>query len=442
MSFGPPPAGFGPPPEAEGERGAGSPAAPVGSPPAAQQPSVPPSAPGWVAPTDVEQALYDAKVRGDWDAYFATLGRELLYFEVVREKAEDGGIYPVFTRLPRTKESWWPVYTAGMLPAPGPDQVFHSETLRWLARTWRKSDPPFLVVNPGSPCEAYLPAAPPQSDAWARHQSEVPLLDLPRRLRTLRVGGPLHGPVAHGLACSAQLSVKNRLIWNAMAWHGTGYIDERRMLKEWWGIHDREEWAETLRRLQEADMVSPVWEFVLGLRRSLARDFGGHVDTEYWRQAAARVLRGRASEVVITPDGVTSDPRPESEVEAQIVGVQRLIGRITRYEARFRADGLLEGDQFVRSADAWDLGRASAMALWGLGARYCTLEEAERHVITAGRHCAREYHSWKDLSVGFALGRCLHFDEEEFGSWYEEMREAHHILTSDPGSPWLNIPFR
>ena len=44
--------------------------------------------------------------------------------------------------------------------------------------------------------------------------------------------------------------------------------------------------------------------------------------------------------------------------------------------------------------------------------------------------------------MGYILGRCLHFDNEKFGSWYQDMVTVHRILTSDPGSPWLNIPFR
>ncbi|WP_338106217.1 DUF1266 domain-containing protein [Streptomyces alboflavus] len=171
---------------------------------------------------------------------------------------------------------------------------------------------------------------------------------------------------------------------------------------------------------------------------------GGHVDASYWRQAAANVLRGRnTGETVITPDGVTrTDPRPAAETDARIEGVQRLIGRITRYEARMRADGILDENRYVTSVEAWDLGRASKMARWGLGARLCTPHEAEDAVRQAGQNAARSHRSWQDFSAGYILGRCLHFDDEEFGDWYEEMLSAHRILMSDPGSPWLNIPFR
>ncbi|WP_256333449.1 hypothetical protein [Streptomyces sp. cf386] len=58
--------------------------------------------------------------------------------------------------------------------------------------------------------------------------------------------------------------------------------------------------------LLATDGANPVWEFALGVRRAIARDFGGYVETGYWREAAARVLRRRAEgETVITSDGVT-----------------------------------------------------------------------------------------------------------------------------------------
>ncbi|MEU3658282.1 DUF1266 domain-containing protein [Streptomyces sp. NPDC032940] len=118
------------------------------------------------------------------------------------------------------------------------------------------------------------------------------------------------------------------------------------------------------------------------------------------------------------------------------------IGRISRYCARMRADGVLDENRYVTSVDAWDLGRASKMARWGLGARFGTLQEAEAAVVQAGRAAALAYRSWQDFSAGYILGRCLHFDEEDFGSWYTDMVDAHRILMTDPGSPWLNIPFR
>lgn len=415
--------------------------------PASFSPPTPPPSPAWTAPTEVEQALFDAKARGDWAAYYDTLARTRLYFEVFRDKADahPEGTYPCYRHDTNTSARRWEVFTHGMLPAPVPDIVYAEARLSWFARAWTASSPPTIVINPGSPCELALPHGPAHSTEWSRHAERLGVIPLSMRLCALRVGGPLHGPVAHGLASGALLCVNNGSLWNAMAWHGSGYDGERRRLREWWGITTREQWLHHLHRLLSCEASSPVWEFTLGLRRALARDFGGHVDTGYWRQAAASVLRGRRSdsEVAISPDSATAtDPQPSAATEARVAGVQRLIGRITRYEARMRADGILDANRYVTSVDAWDLGRASKMARWGLGARFCTLQEAEAAVVQAGSNSARSHRSWQDFSAGYVLGRCLHFDDEEFGDWYGDMLNAHRILMSDPSSPWLNIPFR
>ncbi|MEU6283934.1 DUF1266 domain-containing protein [Streptomyces sp. NPDC047028] len=415
MSFGPPPAAFGP-------------AAP----------------PAWTPPSQIEQALLEAKSREDWTAYFNALADTRLYFEIRRDgaDAEPRKTIPVFGHDPRVPGvRIWPVFTEGMLPAPDPHRVLDWQSLGWFARVWQPSDPAMIVVNPGSPCEAFLPSAPPHSGAWSQHRSQGPV-NRPR-VRTIRFGGPLKGPVAHGLACGALLIVRYGFPWNAMAHHGNGYPLERSALQEWWGVGSREEWQEQQGSLLDPDGANPVWEFALNVRRTIARDFGGHVDTAYWRDAVARILRDRAEgRTVLTPDGVTTTPTvPEAETEARIKGVQHLIGRITRYEARFRADGILDENRFVTSVDAWNFGRASGMARWGLASRYCSLPEAERAVIEAGRLSARSYKSWRDFAAGYILGRCLHFDDEEFGTWYTDVADLHQLLMSDPDSPWLTLPF-
>lgn len=405
MSFGPPPAGFGPP-----------------------------TAPSWAPPSEVEQSLLDAKSREDWPAYFETLARNRLYFEV-GQKEEDArftrGLVP-FRRDPRIAGGWvWPVYTEGVLPAPEPDRVFDWKKLKWIAQDMNSSYPTTIVVNPDTPCEAFLPTAPPHSWAWAKHAKQSDGPSDAAALRTLRVGGPLQGPVAHGLACGAHLIVNQGRFWNALAYHGHGYRADRRTLRTWWGITSRQQWQSQQRALLATDGARPVWEFTLGLRRALARDTGGRIENGAWWDTAANVLHRR--------EGA---PASTAETEAHIKDVQHLIGRITRYEARMRADGILGEGQFVGSVDAWDLGRASCMARWGVSTRYGDLAEAEAAVVEAGYRAAHCYASWEDFSAGFILGRCLHFDEDEFGSWYQEMVTVHRILTSDPGSPWRNIPFR
>ncbi|MFG2179464.1 DUF1266 domain-containing protein [Streptomyces abikoensis] len=397
-----------------------------------------PASPPWQAPTDVEQGLYQARTRGDWAAYFDVLAATKLYHSMPREVADqlDGRVQRSSYWEPRTGTYCYAFWTHGMLPVPVPDQVFFRGGLGWIAEEWARSDV-MLAVNPGTPCEAFFSATPAHRDIWQEHARRAPT-DKGGVLRTLRVGGPLEGEVARGLACGALLCVSNGSIWNAMGWHGTGYVSERERLKEWWGITSHDDWKAAQESLLQGTSGS-VWEFVLEIRRTLSRQYGGLIDVAHWRQATERVMRHNMERVGGDESG-TADRA--DDLEAEVRRVQQLIGRITRYEARFRADGLLGEGKQVRSTLSWNFGRASKMARWGLGARYCDLEEAEWAVIRAGRVSRVNYKSWEDFSVGYILGRCLHFDEEEFGSWYQDMLDAHRILMTAPESPWVTIPWK
>ncbi|MEU9372461.1 DUF1266 domain-containing protein [Streptomyces sp. NPDC048255] len=398
----------------------------------------------WIAPSAVERELYEARSAGDWSAYLGTLARAQLFLAQPRVQADAD---PDTVRFYPTPDNALVVHTAGMLPAPVPETVYESQSLGWFGRVWTPADPAFLAVNPGTPTEAYLTTTPADLARWRAQGEAVGAHGLPAgKVHALFTGGPLHGPIAHGLAMGAHLAVTNGEFWNSLAYHGSGYHHERRRLHKGWGITDRPGWLATLEQLLNAGMVSPVWEYALRVRRVLASDFAGPVDIEHWRYAAEASLRRnaeRSAEPQLTPDGVTlAQPRPTAEVEGEIAGVKRLIGRITRYEQRFRADGLLPEDGWVRSVEGWDHGRASQMARWGLGTRYGTLHEAERAVLRAGESARQTYRSWAEFSAGYVLGRCLHFDEEEFGEWYAGALGAHLTLTTDPASPWLNISWK
>ncbi|MGW0393147.1 DUF1266 domain-containing protein [Streptomyces sp. NPDC003042] len=401
---------------------------------------------GWTAPSAIERELYEAKARGDWSGYLDALARAELFLPQFRAHVDANPRQARFH--PDPSGASLAVFTRGMLPAPSPDTVFLRRSLAWFAEAWDAHDPAHLAVNPGSPAEAYLTTTPADRARWRAHwDAAAPSWGpAPGVVHALHTGGPLHGPVAHGLAVGAHLAVTNGEFWNALAYHGTGYTRERERLRKAWDITDSAGWFDVLQRMLNADIVSPVWEFALRVRRILASDFAGPVDVEHWRHAAEAGLRRgaeRSAEPQLTADGVTvAQPRPTAEIEGEIAGVQRLIGRIARYEQRFRADGLLPEGGWVRSVEGWDHGRASQMARWGVGARYCTLEDTERAVLRAGEAARDTYRSWEEFSAGYALGRCLHFDEEEFGEWYASSLATHLTLTTDPASPWLNIPWR
>lgn len=82
------------------------------------------------------------------------------------------------------------------------------------------------------------------------------------------------------------------------------------------------------------------------------------------------------------------------------------------------------------------------LARWGLSARFCVPHEAEQAIVYAGALSRSAYRSWEDFSAGYALGRVLRFDGEDYGSFYQDNVTAHRLLTESEGSPWRNIPWR
>ncbi|MFD5575446.1 hypothetical protein ACFWJA_47300, partial [Streptomyces cadmiisoli] len=113
------------------------------------------SAQGWQAPSAVERGLYEAKARGDWPAYYDLVARADLYMMQSRAYVDANGsntrFHPYWN--PQTQTMCLAVYTGGMLPPPVADPVYNCYDLRWFAEVWNQNDPPYLVVNPGSPCE-------------------------------------------------------------------------------------------------------------------------------------------------------------------------------------------------------------------------------------------------------------------------------------------------
>ncbi|MFB6872339.1 DUF1266 domain-containing protein [Streptomyces sp. NPDC056323] len=381
-----------------------------------------PGAP-WIPPSITEHLLHEAGVRGDTEAQLRVLAGEELF--IVAPKAEVDAAPDMVTWRPYRDQggrSCRPVLTRGMLPPWHPEWVFHGVSLKWVAEfTWR--DPyQLLVVNAGTPAQSVFPATPAHRALWMRYHAEN---DRPRndRLIALRHGA-LHGPLAYGLACGAHLAVGNGVPWNEV---GTAYYDysrELELLRDSWGITEPTGWRRQLDLLLDARNSPAEPDFVLRVRERLWAGLGEQPTVELWRETAS----GHAQDIGMG-HGTVKD-------------IEELVRRIVRYEARFRADGLLPPDGRVSTTVAYDYGRAVNLARWGLSARLCVPHEAEQAIVHAGALSRPAYGSWEEFSAGYTLGRVLRFDGEEYGHYYRSNVTAHRLLTESEGSPWRNLPWR
>lgn len=223
---------------------------------------------------------------------------------------------------------------------------------------------------------------------------------------------PVTGPLAFGLACGAHMAVNQGVAWNDLEGAGFAKLELKANLAEMWGVHDHTDWrrATEAKLAQHTDNLEHV---AIELRRE-----AGAMD---WRHAIERA--GQVGRV------------PLHSVPA----LHAAADRVSRYEERFRADGFISGA--VSSVRVYDWGRAVNLARWGLRAGYCDRAQAEHVVQRVGELCAAHYGSWADLSAGFALGRLLFFDDEDFPVHYVTVREAHRKLLDEADSPYRTLPW-
>ncbi|MEU6048524.1 DUF1266 domain-containing protein [Streptomyces griseus] len=386
-------------------------------------PAAPAPPAAWVPPSETEQLLHEAALRGDGRAQLAALAGAELYIPAPRAEV-DASPDTITWRAHHDPSGFVcrPVLTRGMLPAWHPDWVFHGVSLRWAAEFGWSDPRMFLGVNVGTPGQLLLPTAPTDLALWQRAYAENDRLR-ENRLLALRHGA-LHGPLAYGLACGAHLAIGNAVPWNEVGTVYREYTTERELLRESWGITDHAEWRKQLDALLEAGNSPPEPDFVLRTRDQLASALGELPSADLWRETAA----GHAQDL-----GADS---------GTVKGIEELVRRIMRYEARFRADGLLPPDGRVHTTVAYDYGRAVNLARWGLAARYCAPADAEQAIVYAGALSKSAHRSWEEFSAGYSLGRVLRFDGEEYGPFYEKNVVAHRLLAESEGSPWRHIPWR
>ncbi|MGP3973695.1 DUF1266 domain-containing protein [Streptomyces sp. 8N114] len=391
----------------------------------------------WKAPADLERRLYKLHEVDESYTYLRVLAEHGVYHPVPieqadRNPAERQVLTSEITGSDGIARTITQVYTDGVLPRPHPYVVYEFITLGTLADIL----PPevdVLVVNAATPCQEMFQVDDEEREVWSDLHEE--LFDphaLTDRLVTRRTGAPEQGPLLHGLACGAHLCYGNGDPWNTLDWHGAGYSAEVERLEESWGVSSREDWLETQQRLLECEISPWFWDFVLGARIALQKEHGGRgpVDAGLWRDSVEATLR----HVIDAPPG--------PEFETFIADMRELVGKVLRYEARFRADELLGPDEVVRTIAAWDLGRASKMARWGRGARYATRAEMYDAIERVSAGVRSTYRSWAEFSAAYVMGRCLHFDEERFGEWYTEVLVAHRALLRAPAGPWNTVPFQ
>ncbi|MFJ6180328.1 DUF1266 domain-containing protein [Streptomyces sp. NPDC092295] len=377
----------------------------------------------WAPPTETERLLYEATARDDGDAVLDVLSRSPLYVLVARLHADTPGYTAPLPSQPdpATGRTLVPVLTPGMLPPWHPEWVFRRTTLAQLAASW-PDNKWWLGVNPGTPCATSVKARPAHRRAWLK---AVAASGGPRQNRLItHSGGPLHGPVAHGLALGAHLAVNNGIAWNQL---GAAYLDyetDIARLYRPWHIGNRAAYRQTLDALMATRLIGRTHEFVLRTRLGLVGRLKREPSRREWSESVTAALNRRGAS------------------QAELMEAGESLRRVVRYEDRFRADGIVAPGGRIDTLAAFDHGRAVNVVRLALGARYCDPHEAETAVLRIGELARRAYGSWEEFSLGYALTRLIHFDgDDDSDVRYQESLTHHRVLVQDPTSPYRNIPW-
>ncbi|WP_103347430.1 DUF1266 domain-containing protein [Amycolatopsis sp. CA-128772] len=377
-------------------------------------------------PADVEAQLAAARRDGDLDRYLGLLAGEELFVPIRRVDAhrildEHAETFPN-VYFETGGDEFLQVFTRGALPDPGPDIVAMSGSLDWAVDGVGRHER--VVFNRGTRGEWRLPGATLQPWLDAHGDDVTPLEEQVERLITAPYGH-LEGPIAHALACGAHLAVLEATPWNVLDARFHDYVAEVRGLRDWWGVPDPPGWRATMTGLIGDGYALTPGNLVLMLRLRFAAEYGlprAEFDPLTWAQLVDRWCT-------------------EHDAADQAEELRDTVRRVSRYERRLRADGLVDADGCVTTALSWDVGRAVTIARGGLAAGYCDALTAELMVLEAGSLARRYHQSWADLSAGYVMGRVLHAGEDDFGEWYPAAVRVHHQLLQDPASPWLNLGF-
>lgn len=329
----------------------------------------------------VEQRLLEALKRGDLEGYLRALSDTHVLVFGSRRLADEGLEDPKAPMgLVQDIGGQYKVYavTPNQTVDPGPHFVYHAMTLRTMLRRCAPLTWQ-LVVNQGSDHEGRIPVK--KLASWVDNHPEAirPFSDYGDRLIAAE-NWSRQGALATALACGAHLAVQNEAPWNAIGHVYKDYPADVRLLREGWRI----------------------------------------TEYDHWRAAVEELLE-----------------RAGSAVEA----VEKQSDAVSAHLKAMRKDGIWEPDGATGAPDvrAWDYGRAVNLARWAAATKLCDVDEARDTVRRAGELAAAAYRDWREFSAGYVLGRLLHFEDSERGTYYRSIRRVHRILTEDPASPWRTL---
>jgi len=234
---------------------------------------------------------------------------------------------------------------------------------------------------------------------------------------------PHEGEQATKLALGAMMAVQNREPWNTLVLPSSFRGDTAQMIgnPNSWGIADTDDLMAAVGRMLDEQFGDPDVQVAMAVRRELAATSGRAPSPQAWLADLDRVHNEAGA--------------PQSLLAERRAAAQRVIN----YETTMLEDGLLT--EPLADPLAYDIGRAVALARWGLVCRLIDEATAQGIVDRAAAQAWARYASWDEFGSSYLLGRIIAFDEDEVGAWYETSRTSLQLLRTAPDSPWRLNPW-
>lgn len=211
--------------------------------------------------------------------------------------------------------------------------------------------------------------------------------------------------------------------WNDPTAPGLG-DDEKTLLAEQWGIHDRADWLGMIDHLTTVRRRRRAWMLHLSVRNDLHTALGRVPTANEWLAAIA------------AEGGDEHDARPFAR------GIEHI-----EQEVRKRVGKeIVTPDLYVRTLDAYALGQAVAMTTWGVALGYADIAEARRIIRRISVDTRPSFVSWTDFGLSYIAGRVMHWsdgtlDEDSFEKYGDVWAEFAAAASAKRHGPWATLPW-
>ncbi|MBX9688895.1 MAG: DUF1266 domain-containing protein, partial [Candidatus Obscuribacterales bacterium] len=199
------------------------------------------------------------------------------------------------------------------------------------------------------------------------------------------------------LACPALLTENHKhrhdILWCVSA-TSENIADEKRALKEGWGVNSREDLLKMLNWVACGGHREHFDEIAL-----LAKD-----------KAAVQAAKNKL------------DPESAAELEEQVAFARENAPKLG-----------------IKSLLGWDYCRYIALCRWGTLCGYLSQDEAWAKIMPVAQLLQNTFSSWADLGENYLIGRRFWNKGSENQMYFEA---DYKKLLSDPKSPWMTIPWR